>query len=175
MTIIYVLIAGFAVLLIFISQQPDDFVVTRSAPISAPAAGIFPHVNNLHNWQAWSPWSKLDPNAKSTFEGATEGVGAILRWDSNSNKVGKGSMEIIESRPSEYIKLKLIFIKPMSATNNSEFNFRANGDQTIVTWSMSGKNSFVGKAMNLIMDCDTMVGDQFEKGLSDLKKVAENK
>jgi hypothetical protein len=38
---------------------------------------------------------------------------------------------------------------------------------------MTGNNSFVGKIFGLIVNCDKMVGGQFEKGLTDMKIVAE--
>lgn len=160
------------VVLVLTSRQPDDFKITRSASISAPASAIFPHVNTLQKWNAWSPWAKLDPDSKSTFEGPEEGVGAKMSWAGN-NKVGVGSMTITESRPGELIQFKLEFQKPMQATNTAEFSFNSEGDQTNITWTMTGTNNFMGKVMNLFMNCDKMVGGQFEKGLADLKKVVE--
>ena len=82
-------------------------------------------------------------------------------------------MTITESRPNELIRLKLEFLKPFQATNAAEFTFRPEGNQTAVSWSMSGKKNFVFKAMSLFMDSDKMIGGQFEKGLADLKSVAE--
>ncbi len=35
------------------------------------------------------------------------------------------------------------------------------------------RSAFVMKAMSLFMDCDKMIGDDFEKGLADLKTIAE--
>jgi len=114
----------------------------------------------------------LDPNSKSTFEGPAEGVGAKMSWAGN-NKVGVGSMAITESRPSEFIQFKLEFQKPMQATNIAEFSFKPEGDQTNVTWTMMGTNNFMGKVMGLVMNCDKMVGGQFEQGLASLKEVVE--
>ena len=154
------------------AMQPSDFRVTRTATITAPASAVFPHVNDLQKWDAWSPWAKLDPNAKNSFEGPASSVGAIMRWAGN-NKVGQGSMTIIESRPDEFVQFKLEFLKPFKATNTAEFTFNSENNQTTVTWSMYGKNNFMGKAMGLFMSCDKMVGGQFEKGLATLKSVVE--
>ena len=162
------------IILVLASKQPDEFAVTRTGSFSAPASAIFPHVNNLQKWNAWSPWAKLDPNSKTTFEGPAEGVGAKMSWAGN-NKVGVGSMTITESRPSEYIQFKLEFLKPMQATNIAEFSFKPEGEQTTVTWSMRGTNNFMAKVMNLFMNCEKMVGGQFEKGLGDLKALVETK
>ena len=155
-----------------VAMRPNEFRISRSAIISAPASAVFENVNDFHNWEAWSPWAKLDPNAKNTFEGPSSGEGAIFRWAGN-NKIGEGSNTIIKSRPNELIKIKLEFLKPFAATNTAEFTFEAQGEQTLVTWSMYGKNNFMSKAIGLIMDCDKMVGDQFEKGLANLKSIVE--
>jgi hypothetical protein len=157
---------------VVIAGRPDEFVVSRSTNISAPPEKVFPHVNDLHKWEAWSPWAKLDPNAKNSFEGATSGVGAAMSWDGNK-KVGAGRMTIIESALSSLICIKLEFLKPFKATNTAEFTFKADGNQTAVTWSMSGKNSFFFKAFGLFMDCDKMIGKDFEKGLASMKSVVE--
>ncbi len=160
------------VFVIFIALQPSQFRVARTGLISAPPAVVFAQVNDLHMWEGWSPWAKLDPAAKTGYAGPAAGVGAVFRWAGNS-KVGEGSMTIIESRPAELIRFKLEFVKPFKGTNTAEFTFKPEGNQTTVTWSMSGKNSFTSKAMGFIVNCDKMVGGQFEKGLADLKSLVE--
>lgn len=160
------------ILLVIIAGQPDEFAVTRATRVTAPPEKIFPHVNDLHQWEAWSPWVKLDPNAKSTFSGSASGAGASMAWEGN-NKVGAGQMTITESQPGERIRLRLDFQKPMKATNTAEFKFRPEGGQTVVTWSMAGKSCFMGKVFGLLMDCEKMIGKQYEQGLASLKSVTE--
>ena len=158
--------------IVVIAGQPDEFKVSRSATIAAPPEKIFPHVNDLHAWEAWSPWAKLDPNAKNTYTGPASGVGAAMAWDGNK-KVGAGCMSITESRASELIRLKLEFLRPFKATHMAEFDFQPEGNQTGVTWSMLGNNNFAGKLFGLFINCDQMVGRDFEKGLTVLKSVTE--
>jgi hypothetical protein len=171
---IILILAAIAVIIfvIVVAMQPSDFRITRTATITAPASAVFTQVNELQKWDAWSPWAKLDPEARNSFEGPASGVGAIMRWVGN-NKVGQGSMTIMESRPDDFIRFKLEFLKPFAATNTAEFTFNSESNQTTVTWSMYGKNNFMGKAMGLIMNCEKMVGGQFEKGLAALKSVVE--
>ena len=164
-----VLVAGFLVVVAF---QPADYRVSRSAVISAPPEVVFAQVNDFHNWNAWSPWAKMDPNAKVSYEGAAAGPGAIFRWAGNM-EIGEGSMTITNSRPSDQIQIRLDFIKPFAGTGNAEFTFKPQGDQTLVTWTMAGKNNFIAKAVGLFIDCDKMIGDNFEKGLAAMKTVAE--
>ncbi len=170
-----ILIALAAIVVVFVvvvAMQPSEFRVVRSATISAPASAVFAQVNDLHKWEAWSPWAKLDPAAKSTFEGPPAGTGAIFRWAGN-NQVGEGRMTITESRPNELIRFNLEFFKPMAGTSTAEFTFKPEGNETTVTWSMTGKNNFFAKAMCLFMDMDKMVGGQFEKGLAAMKSIVE--
>jgi len=170
---ILIALAGIiVVLVIVVAMQPDVFRVTRSASIPAPASLLFAQVNDFHRWQAWSPWARLDPTAKNSFEGAASGEGAVFRWAGNK-QVGEGSMTLLESRPDELIRIKLEFLKPFQATNTTEFTFKPSGNLTVVSWSMTGKNNFVAKAFSLVMNCDKMVGGQFEKGLANLQAVTE--
>lgn len=160
------------VFLLIVAMRPADFRVTRSTTISAPPATVFAQVNDFHKWDAWSPWAKLDPACRNTFEGAAAGQGAIFAWDGNK-QVGAGRMTMTESRPNDLIRISLEFLKPFQASNTAEFTFKPEGPQTTVTWSMFGKNNFMSKAVGLFMDCDKMVGDQFENGLANMKSIVE--
>ena len=158
--------------LIFVASRPSDFRITRSLSIAAPAETVFPHVNNLQKWDAWSPWAKLDPDAKRTFQGPAEGPGAEFKWAGNK-KIGEGQMMIIASRPAEFIRIRLEFFKPFKATNLAEFEFKAENNRTTVIWSMTGMYNFFSKIFGLFVNMDKMIGGDFEKGLASLKSVAE--
>src|SRR6266852_4896188 len=174
--LMYILI-GLAVVLvafaIIVAMQPADFSVTRSTAISAPPSVAFAQVNDFHKWDAWSPWAKIDPAMKTSFSGPSQGAGAVYAWVGNS-KVGEGRMTIADSHASDLIRLKLEFYKPFTATNVAEFTFQPQGNQTTVTWKMSGRKNFVSKAMCLFMSIDKMVGGQFETGLAQMKAVSDH-
>ena len=82
-------------------------------------------------------------------------------------------MTITESNPPDRIQIRLEFIKPFAGVNTTVFTFVPEGNGTRVTWTMSGKNNFIGKAIGLVMNCDKMIGGMFEKGLESLKSVSE--
>src|SRR5882757_4817001 len=109
---------------------------------------------------------------KQTYEGAPTGTGAINTWIGNK-EVGEGRMTITESRPNDLIRIKLEFMKPFAATNTAEFTFKPEGNQAVVTWSMAGKKNFLTKGMHLLISMDKMIGDQFDRGLADLKAIVE--
>ena len=157
-----------------VALQPADFRVSRSAVMAAPPAEVFAQVNDFHAWQAWSPWAKLDPQAKATFEGPESGKARNSAWDGN-REVGKGQMTILESKPDELVRIRLDFERPMQNTCTAEFTFKPADDGTQVAWSMSGRNNFLGRAVCMFMNMDKMVGGQFENGLQSLKEIVEAK
>lgn len=171
--IILIAVAAVVILIVVIASRPADFRVTRTARIAAPVDVVFDHVNDLHKWEAWSPWAKMDPDAKSTYSGPDSGPGSSMAWDGN-NKVGAGKMTIADSRANETIRINLEFVRPFKANNLAEFTFKPEGDQTVVTWTMTGKNNFMGKAFSLFMNCDKMVGGEFQKALASLNSVTQS-
>jgi hypothetical protein len=168
--ILIVLVAVVAVFAVVVALLPSEYRIARSTTVSAPE--VFAQVNDFHNWEAWSPWAKLDPSAKTTFEGPAAGQGAVLAWSGN-DKVGEGRMTLTESRPAELVRIRVDFVKPFAGTSTSEFNFKPAGNQTAVTWAMSSQRNFLEKAMCLFVNMDKMLGGEFEKGLAQMKSVAE--
>lgn len=172
--LLFGLLALIAATLVVVWLQPDDYRLTRSTTIMAPAAEIFPHVNDLRQWEDWSPWAKVDPNAKVSFEGPPAGSGAMFHWSGN-DKVGAGTMTITESKPNERVATRTDFMKPFEGTSDAEFIFSGQGNQTNVIWTMTGKQTFIGKAICLVMNMEKTVGPDFEKGLAQLKAISERK
>ena len=160
------------VFVVIVALQPASFRIARSASIAAPPQAVFAQVNDFHKWEAWNPWGKVDPAMKHSYEGPAAGPGAVYSWAGNK-EVGEGRMTIIESRPSDLVQVKLDFFKPFAATNTAEFTFKPEGNATLVTWSMSGDNNFMAKAVHLFMNMDKMIGEQFDKGLASMKAIVE--
>ena len=154
-----------------IMSQPDAFQVTRSIEVAAPPEKIAPLIRDFHAWPGWSPWEKLDPDMKRTYEGAPSGKGAIYSWDGNGG-AGAGRMEIIADAPTK-IDIKLNFLRPMVTENLTEFALAPSGGGTSVSWTMSGRNNAMSKAMHAVMSMDKLVGGDFEKGLAAMKALAE--
>jgi hypothetical protein len=158
--ILLVLALVIALVLVLAAFQPSEFRVTRSTVLAAAPSGVFAEINNLRRWQAWSPWENLDPAMKRAFTGAESGVGAVYAWEGNS-QVGSGKMTITESRPAEWVRIRLEFIKPMEAQSTTEFTLRPEGNGTALTWTMYGTNNYFAKIMCLFMSMDKMLGANF--------------
>jgi uncharacterized protein YndB with AHSA1/START domain len=169
LAVLVVVVAAFAG---YVALQPNELLIQRQATIAAPPPAVFEQVNDLKKWDAWSPWAKMDPNAKIGFDGPPAGKDASFNWSGN-DKIGEGRMTIVDSRPAELVDIKVDFTKPFENSSSSKFEFKPEADRTLVTWSMGGQQNFIEKAMCIVFNGKKMIGDEMEKGLSNLKTVAE--
>jgi hypothetical protein len=161
-----------AAVLVYVAMQPESFRVERSISIKAPPEKIFSQINGFHQWEAWSPWEKIDPAIKRTYSGADNGKGAVYAWQGNKD-IGQGRMEIVESTPSSNVLIKIDFLEPFEGHDMVQFTLQPQGETTKVTQAMYGPSPFIHKVMSLFFSMDKMVGQKYEEGLASLKAIAE--
>jgi len=89
---------------------PNHAHVERTVEVANPVTQVYDILNGYRRYNAWQPWTGVDPHAQYTREGPDFGVGAKFNWTSFEKQLGNGSLEITESLPNEMIK--------MSMTNN---------------------------------------------------------
>lgn len=167
------LLALIAVWLIRAATMPSDFLVERSTVIEANPAFVFPYTSSFAKMNQWSPWMKLDPNMEQNIEGEDGTVGAKHSWSGNGD-VGKGSQEITAIEPNKKVTTKLVFLEPMAAESEAAIAVAPEGDNTKVTWSLSGTNSFTDNLfLSLMGGMDAAVGKDYEEGLANLKAMVE--
>lgn len=167
-----IIAVGVAGLLAYASTKPDVSRIARSARIEALADRVFPLINELPTWQAWSPYEKKDPDMQRSFTGPAAGVGAQYAWAGDRN-IGEGRMEIVESAAPSKVAIRLEFLKPFRHTAMADFTLQPAGEGTTVTWTMTGPANLMSKVMSIFFDFDKMIGGDFEAGLADLKALAE--
>jgi len=162
--------AAIIVILIIAAMKPSHFAIQRTGRIGAAPEKVFPLINDVHEFIKWSPFEK-DPNMKRTFRGPSAGVGMIYEFDGNRH-VGAGSVEVTESIPQSKIVMKLNMDRPFTARNIVTFTLVPANGSTDVTWHMAGPQPFMAKVMSTVINCDKMVGGEFEKGLTSLNALA---
>lgn len=166
-----VLVAGLAVYGLA-ANKPEEFHVQRSIYIKASPEKIYTYMSNFHNFTEWSPYERLDPQMKRVFKGPDAGKGAAYEWSGKGN-AGEGRMEIVDATEPTRVSIKLHFIKPFEANNTVDYAIEPTTDETKVTWSMHGPNSFMSKLFQVFFDMDAMCGNDFELGLGNLKRLME--
>jgi uncharacterized protein YndB with AHSA1/START domain len=156
-TVLLVVAAAIAAVLIYAAFKPDSFRLARSAPIAAPPEKVFALINDLRRFNEWNPFAKLDPQNAITYDAVTAGVGGAYNWQ--GDKSGAGRMQITESVPAQRVTAKLDFTKPFEAHNRVDFTVQPQGGNgSTVTWTMSGPMPYLNRLMTVFFDMDKTVG-----------------
>ena len=151
---------------------PSSARVERSILIEAPATAIFPHLNGMRAFHAWSPWSDIDPDTLYQFTGPEKGVGSRMTWESGNSQVGRGSQEIVASVPERSVEMRLEFGD--KGNGSATFLLEPEGKATRVRWEFSTEFGWdlFGRYVGLMLD--SMIGVSYDKGLKTLKSSVEH-
>jgi uncharacterized protein YndB with AHSA1/START domain len=169
---LYILLAIIGILLLGSLLISSNYHNERSIMVKAPIAVVFDQANTLKNWEKWSPWVKMDPSIRMTYNEIPSGKGAMYKWDGENPNVGKGSMTITSSVPNQFIVYAMSFDGQGDAT--SAHKFEQIGDSVKVTWTFDSDLGYnpVAKYMTKIMS--GMMQETFDNGLKDMKAIAES-
>ena len=155
---------------------PSQVHVEREITIDSQPQKIYPLIANFKQWNKWSPWAKIDPNADFKIVG--RGVKQKMFWSSKDSRVGEGSQEFITLNKPNQIETHLDFGKQGVA--NASFNLIGDRKQTTVIWSLDtdmreGIPLYLKPfAAYLGFFMDSMVGKDYEQGLNNLQKLVQN-
>lgn len=151
-----------------------EYAVERAININNSKTEVFEYVKLLKNQDNYSVWAMRDPNMRKVFTGTDGAVGAVSKWDSDKDDVGKGEQEIKKITDGERIDYELRFLKPFEATDNAYITFASiDSTQTSVKWGFNGTMHYPMNLMLLFMDMDKMLGADLEAGLTNLKGILE--
>ncbi|MBX3242811.1 MAG: SRPBCC family protein [Chitinophagaceae bacterium] len=165
--ILIAVLALVALILIVALFVPRDFKSEREIVINKPKQEVFDYIKSIKNQDNFGVWQLSDPDLKKTYEGTDGTVGFKYTWD--SEKLGKGSQKIVNVVEGERMDTELDFGFGEPAT--ASFTTREiSPTQTRVSWGLSGRSPYPFNLMGLFFD----VGDDFEKGLANLKNVLES-
>ncbi|WP_100614811.1 SRPBCC family protein [Confluentibacter citreus] len=162
------------VFFLLVIAAPKKFNISRNIVICKPANEVFEYLKFIKNQDDWSPWKKKDPNMKQSFQGVDGKIGFIAKWEGNKD-VGSGEQEITRIVENEVIETKLRFYKPWHSESDAYIKIKGldKYNSTIVTWGFSGRNKPLSNIFFLFFNMEKAVGDDFEKGLENLKKMLE--
>lgn len=166
------LLVGLGLFLVYVATQPADYQISRKVEIAASPSKVFGNVNGAQVLDAWMPWKESDPELRMSYTGPATGVGSKARWES-PGKMGTGQSTIVESIPNRLIRSQIEYEKPFVMNQVSTIQLEPQGPSTVVSWSVSGRNTFIGRIFCVFINMDKAVGENFEKGLARLKELAE--
>jgi effector-binding domain-containing protein len=169
--ILYVLLGLVALYFILCIVGPGHVKVERSIDINASTDLIKAKLADYKFFhESWSPWTEKDPGMKTTYTGEAGKEGHSIAWESDKKDVGKGSMTY-NGAHGDTVMHTLSFEGQGDA--KIYHVVAANGSASKATWVMESETPFMFRAIMLFMNMDKMLGPDFEKGLSNLKKAIE--
>lgn len=163
-----VLIAG--------ALQRGEVHVERSAHVDASTEAVYAVLHDLHRFEEWSPWAKLDPDLQAEVQGgARSGLGAKYTWIGN-DEVGSGTMTIVDATPHRRLEAELLFVQPWQSRSRLVWSLAPDADGCRVTWVLQGNTEgLLAKTMGMFLDIDKLLGKDFAIGLARLKHVVERR
>ncbi len=128
-------------------------------------------VCDFENWPKFSPWMRLDKDAKIKQGSITCAIGSKMSWV--GKYIGTGSAELV-TKEDECMCFELEFIKPFKSKAKTFFVFeRIDDNTTRVYWrmllSLPLYMFFFKKSFKNMLSCD------YKRGLKMLKSLAETK
>ncbi|QSX40389.1 SRPBCC family protein [Shewanella cyperi] len=151
-----------------------EYAVTTSIVIDKPVAEVYDYVKYLKNQNNYSKWAKMDPKARLSFRGTDGTVGFVSAWDSDNPDVGRGEQEITAMVPNKRIDYELRFLTPFEATDLAFMTTDATAEgKTLVSWGFRGHMDYPMNLMLVLMDFETMIADDLNTGLGNLKTLLE--
>lgn len=170
-TILIVLAAIAAILLIVIAFLPSERKVEKSIVVNAPQKNAFVLVNDLKNWTKWSPWYLMDTTTKMEYSDNAAGLNAWYTWDSKNKSLGTGKLTIIESADPDSVIVKLEFGEWEPSTAGYYFEKISDTETKVSQTMMLKADGYFDKLQILIME--GFLGKTFDDGLKLIKENAE--
>jgi uncharacterized protein YndB with AHSA1/START domain len=152
-----------------------DYSVVREVTINKPHEEVYNYTKFLKNQDSFSKWASMDPNMQKEYKGTDGQVGFVSAWKSENPDVGSGEQEILAIQEGKRIDYALRFFEPFESDDKAFMEFEPlNDSQTLVRWGFKGHFAYPTNAMLLVMDMEKMIGDDFQTGLENLKRILEN-
>lgn len=169
--LLFGVVAIFVILLVIGFLLPRTRHVERSVAIGAPACVVFAQVNGFRNFNDWSPFVAVMPDASYSFEGPDFGVGAKIRWEAAGPDADVGSQTIVASTPYERVDIELDLGAEGDA--QSAFLLAEENGATLLTWAFDTDFGLdiPGRYWGIFLD--RQLGPLYAQGLANLKRIAE--
>jgi ribosome-associated toxin RatA of RatAB toxin-antitoxin module len=163
----------FIVAILFIGYfLPKNDSVDVTKTISCPPNQVYTMVNNLKNWEKWSPWMEKDPTMKLSYNDSTSNAGAYYTWAGNSD-VGFGKLAIVSNTENQQINMMLNYADHDAAA--CAFNIEPNESGSKIVWSVVAdypKNWFVKNFLGgyMYMMMNHFMQKDFGRGIENIEK-----
>lgn len=168
----YITAACLFALFLLVQLRPSEYRTVRAIELQASPEAVYRRLEDLHQWQRWSPWNELDSQIKRKYEGPRRGQGAAYSWEGRGS-VGQGKVTIAEADEPIRVVYRVEFIAPWNATVQNTFQLAKSANGVKLSWAIAGRRNFWSKLFGFFGDPDEVLGTDMERGLQKLKEMVE--
>lgn len=168
-----ILIALLVLILIYLAicpLGPKNMNAETIKTVKLSPEQAYSYFSDFKTWPKWSIWISEDPEIKLTFQEPSAGLGASYSWI--SKKSGNGRMRIVNVKPNESIDYELNF-EGMGITQ-SMVSLKPVTEGTEIRWRLYSADPFpfVLRGMFWLMNMNQRIADDFNKGIDNMVKLA---
>ncbi|MEM9270407.1 MAG: SRPBCC family protein, partial [Pseudomonadota bacterium] len=166
MTLIYIILALLAGLVLGALLLPRKVVVSRSGEVPLAPEDIIARVASTEGFQTFNPYRTTDPDLSITPFGPGAGVGAGVRFDGKEGKGTQTVTAVTANSVTHQIDLGAMG-KPVQ-----RIEAQPSGNGSKVTWTVTSDMGFnpVFRIFGLFMDW--MLGKTYELGLKNMRLLS---
>jgi effector-binding domain-containing protein len=137
---------------IYIATKDGDFTVESEQVINAPAPMLYREIADLSNWKNWNGWAQ-EEGMEMTFSESTVGEGAEMNWEADDLRDGR--IVTISAIPYSQLEQELFYNTSFGqAEGLVQWSIRPEGNETVVSWKMTGSQTFKEKLAFSLQDKD---------------------
>lgn len=166
---LYILLALIVIILLAGLFLPKEVYIDSTVKIQAPEEIVFNQINDLMNWEAWSPWKKADSTMVVSYENTTVGEGASYSWTSKHS--GNGKLIITESIPVKKVGIELDFGERGKA--DTYFIIDTKDNLSNLSWVFENNKLSYFERYFMVLFRKNMIRT-FDIGLNKIKEIAED-
>lgn len=144
---------------------PETLNIRHSSGINAPARVVFVQLNDLRNWELWSPWN-IREMPLPIYRNGGFGTGGTAEWVNGNSSTPAQRFTIVKSDPHQLIEIAMDFRDKGFVL--SAIQVQQHEERTMLTWN-SGLKSEGWKSIFLWLDTKRQV----RKAAVNLREMAE--
>lgn len=170
----YFILIILAAALLAAAFAPAEKEIQRSITIDSPSNQVYGQIVEFRNWKNWDAWHNRDTTQERTYTGKPGEKEQSYTWESENENVGNGRMKMLASKENERLNYRFYFDNGGGAEDSAQGSFILTEleGSTKVEWTMISTMGYPWKIFNYFIE--SMVGPDFEEGLSNMKKYVEN-
>lgn len=144
---------------------------SSSVIIDVDQQRLYEYLSDLKHFDEWNPFSAMAKDMTSSLSAVTNEVGA--KYTYSDKRMGSGEMTLTELHPNSLIRLQMKFMMPSETLADIVWSLTPVGENTQMTWTMSGERGTKDRVMNRLFGLDRMMEKHFTQGLAGLKTQLE--